>query len=502
LSIANKASIREYTGRVLGPWSPIVASNRAPFEPGPRGTMRRGAGGLVTAMLTVADATASPWVAVARSPAEREHAAAGQIVEVPGARGPIQLHYVQVEPEAYRRHYSVIANPLIWFLQHYLWDLTYEPLIDEAIWAAWETGYVVVNRLLAEKVVEVARRAPRTPLVMTQDYQLYLAPRRIRQLLPEATLQHFTHIPWPTPNYWKVLPRGIRDAILEGLLANDIVGFQTSQDVRNFLMSAEELLGMRVDHRERAVLYEGRVVWARSYPVSIDVPMMERMAASLPVEKEVDELRQDRPEKLIVRVDRTDPTKNIVRGFLAYEQLLREHPELHRRVGFWAFLQPSRQDIVAYRDYVESIERTAARINSRFGQRGWTPIRVEFAENLRRAVAAYREFDVMLVNSIYDGMNLVAKEGMMVNEREGVLVLSENAGAHEELGEYALTINPFDVGQTADALYTALTMPLRGRQQIGEAIRQVVRANDIGRWISLQIRDLRDLLTPPAPVAE
>src|SRR3984893_14440699 len=409
--------MREYTGRVLGPWSPIVASNRAPFEPGPRGTMRRGAGGLVTAMLTVADATASPWVAVARSPAEREHAAAGQSVEVPGLRGPIQLHYVQVEPEAYRRHYSVIANPLIWFLQHYLWDLTHEPLIDESIWAAWETGYVVVNRLLAEKVVEVARRSPRTPLVMTQDYQLYLAPRRIRQLLPEATLQHFTHIPWPTPNYWKVLPRGIRDAILEGLLANDIVGFQTSLDVRNFLMCAEELLGLRVDHRERAVLYAGPGVWARSSPVSIDVAMMERMAASLAVEKEVEELRSDRPEKLIVRVDRTDPTKNIVRGFLAYEQMLRQHPELHRKVGFWAFLQPSRQDIVAYRDYVESIQRTAARINSRFGQRGWTPVRVEFAENLRRAGAAYREVDVMLVKPIYDGTKLGGQEGK--NGKEG-----------------------------------------------------------------------------------
>jgi trehalose 6-phosphate synthase len=464
--------------------------------------MRRGAGGLVTAMLTVADATASPWVAVARSPAEREHAAANQTVEVPGLRGPIQLHYVQVEPEAYRRHYSVIANPLIWFLQHYLWDLTHEPLIDDAIWAAWETGYVVVNQLLAEKVVQVARRSARTPLVMTQDYQLYLSPRRVRQLLPEATLQHFTHIPWPTPNYWKVLPRGIRDAILEGLLANDIVGFQTSLDVRNFLMSAEELLGLRVDHRERAVLYAGRVVWARSYPVSIDVPMMERMAASLAVEKEVEELRATRPEKLIVRVDRTDPTKNIVRGFLAYETLLRKHPELHRRVAFWAFLQPSRQDIVAYRDYVESIQRTAARINSRFGQRGWTPIQVEFAENLRRAVAAYREFDVMLVNPIYDGMNLVAKEGMVVNERDGVLVLSENAGAHEELGEWSLTINPFDVGQTADALYNGLTMPHRARQQMGEGIRQVVRANDIGRWISLQIRDLRDLLAAPSPASD
>ena len=141
---------------------------------------------MVTALLTVAEATGAPWVACARTPAERELAATGGPVDLGDMQRPIRLHYVASDSDRYRKFYSVIANPLIWFLQHYLWDLTYEPLIDESIWAAWETGYVVVNKLLAEKVVEVARKSPRTPLVMTQDYQLYLAPRRIRQLLPEA----------------------------------------------------------------------------------------------------------------------------------------------------------------------------------------------------------------------------------------------------------------------------------------------------------------------------
>ncbi len=479
--------------RALSPWSPVVASNRAPFEPGPRGTMRRGAGGLVTALLTVAEATSAPWVACARSPAERERAVSGRPVEVAGQTGPLQIHYANPDPDAYRRYYSVIANPLLWFLQHYLWDLTHEPIIDEGYWTAWSKGYVVVNRLMAEKVAEVAAQLPRPPLVLTQDYQLYLAPHRIRELLPQATLQQFIHIPWPTPNYWKVLPGPMRDAILEGLLANDVVGFQSSLDVRNFLMSCEELLGLRVDHRERAVLYAGRAVWARPYPVSIDVPALEALAASAAVEQEVRALRVDRPEKLIVRVDRTDPSKNIVRGFLAYEALLRGHPELHGRVQFFAFLQPSRQDIPAYRDYLYSIRRTAARINSRFGRRGWLPIRLELEQNLRKAVAAYREFDVLLVNPIYDGMNLVAKEGMIVNQRAGMLVLSENAGAHEELGKWAITVNPFDVDATADALHTALTAPERSRRALGDSIRQTVRANDIGRWLSTQIRDLRDL---------
>jgi trehalose 6-phosphate synthase len=235
-------------------------------------------------------------------------------------------------------------------------------------------------------------------------------------------------------------------------------------------------------------------VWVRPYPISIDVGAMARLAASPGVSHEVAELRVNRPQKLIVRVDRTDPSKNIVRGFLAYELLLRRHPELHRTVQFFAFLQPSRQDIAAYRDYLGAITRTAARINARFGQRGWTPVRLELGENLRRAVAAYRDFDVLLVNPIYDGMNLVAKEAMMVNERNGALVLSENAGAHEELGEWATSINPFDVGATADALHAALHMPEHVRRASGDAIRQWVRANDLARWLSLQIRDLRDLV--------
>lgn len=464
--------------------------------------MRRGAGGLVSALLTVAEATGAPWVACARTPAERQRAASGRPVVVPGTRGRLEIHYAVPEPDAYRRYYSVIANPLLWFLHHYLWGLIYDPLIDDSLWQAWEHGYVAVNRLMADKVVQVARRSARPPLVMTQDYQLYLVPRRVRQLLPEATLQQFIHIPWPAPNYWKVLPRPMRDAIFEGLLGNDVVGFQSRLDVHNFLISCEELMGLRVDHRERAVLYAGRVVWARPYPISIDVPSLERLAASTAVEAELSELRRNRPEKLIVRVDRTDPSKNIVRGFLAYELLLRRHPELHRKVQFFAFLQPSRQDVSHYRTYLNAITRTAARVNARYGQRGWAPIRLELGENVRRAVALYRDFDVLLVNPIYDGMNLVAKEGMVVNQRDGVLVLSENAGAHEELGQWSVTVNPFDVGATADALHQALTTPLPQRRSWIEAIRQQVRANDIGRWLSLQVKDLRDLVPAPSSPAD
>jgi trehalose 6-phosphate synthase len=241
------------------------------------------------------------------------------------------------------------------------------------------------------------------------------------------------------------------------------------------------------------VLHNGRAVWVRHYPISVDLPGLAQESAAPDVERELEELRVARPPLRIARVDRTDPSKNIVRGFLAYERLLRAHPEWTEQVQFHAFLQPSRQDVRVYRDYLEEIKRTAERINRVFGTRAWRPIRLELEENFPRALALYRDFDVLLVNPIYDGMNLVAKEGMVVNERAGALVLSENAGAFEELGEFAFPVNPFDVDATAEALQAALTAPVAEREERRQAIGRVIASHDIGRWLVDQVEDVRDL---------
>jgi trehalose 6-phosphate synthase len=201
---------------------------------------------------------------------------------------------------------------------------------------------------------------------------------------------------------------------------------------------------------------------------------------------------------LIARIDRTDPSKNILRGFIAYDKLLRYHPELRGHVQFWAFLQPSRQDIPVYSRYLRQIRQTASRINSDFGTSEWQPIRLEVGESERKAVAAMKSFDVLLVNPVYDGLNLVAKEAALVNQKDGVIVLSENAGAHEELRGHVLSINPFDVEATAEAMYVGLTMAVGERHILNHGAREVVRANDITRWISNQVQDLRDLVPPAA----
>jgi trehalose 6-phosphate synthase len=249
------------------------------------------------------------------------------------------------------------------------------------------------------------------------------------------------------------------------------------------------------------VLAGGRVIYARHYPISVDVPTTMRLAESRGVKRQEHELAEWRPQRLIARIDRTDPSKNIVRGFIAYDKLLRYHPELRGQVQFWAFLQPSRQDVAVYSRYLRQIRQTAGRINSEFGSDEWQPIRLEIGESERKAVAALRNFDVLLVNPVYDGLNLVVKEGALVNHVDGVIVLSENAGAHEELRGHVLSINPFDVEATAAAMYEGLTMTAENRHRMNELAREVVKTNDIARWISNQIQDLRDLVASPVPVA-
>ena len=454
---------------------------------------------MITGLLTLAEALGADWVACARSDAERELAAKHwEGLVVPLAQSTGRLFYATPTREQYEMYYSVISNPVLWFLQHYLWDLGNEPIIDDRIHQAWTDGYVEVNRQMAERVIGLARGASARPLVLVHDYQLYLVPRFVREALPDAVIQFFLHVPWATPQYWKVLPKEMRDAILEGLLACDIVGFQSSLDVRNFLLTCEENMGLQVDERERAVVAGGRIVYARHYPISVDVPMTTRLASSRGVKRQEQEMAALRPARLIARIDRTDPSKNIVRGFIAFEKMLRYHPDLNGQVQFWAFLQPSRQDVAAYSRYLRQIRQTAGRINTEFGTYAWQPIRLEIAESERKAIAMMKNFDVLLVNPVYDGLNLVAKEGALVNQTDGMIVLSENAGAHEELRGNVLSVNPFDVEATAEAMYTGLTMPVEERHRMNEGAKNVVRTNDIARWISNQIQDLRDLVTPAA----
>jgi len=330
--------------------------------------------------------------------------------------------------------------------------------------------------------------------VFFHDYQLYLAPRFVRDERPDATLAHFVHIPWAQPDYWRVLPDPIRRAVHDGLLANDVVGFHTARWRRNFLRSAHDVAGAEVE--EDGLTYGGRDVLVTAHPISVDPSEFDELKKSPAVLAAEAGIVRRRPEALILRVDRTDPSKNVVRGFRAFELYLDAHPEMHGRVGMLALLDPSRQDIPEYAEYLGAIQRTARHVNDRFQRNGWTPIDLQIADNFPQAVAAYKQFDVLLVNAIFDGLNLVAKEAPLVNERDGVVILSENAGAHEELGEWALTVNPFDVAGQAEAIHAALTMRADERRQRLDGIRAHVREHDLGGWIAAQLAYLDRVAAP------
>jgi trehalose 6-phosphate synthase len=308
--------------------------------------------------------------------------------------------------------------------------------------------------------------------VLFQDYHLYLAPGYVRAARPGAKLAHFVHIPWPVD--WTILPEPMRRAVHEGLLANDVVAFHTARWARNFEVSCDEIVG---GHARTHVTH---------HAISIDTDEFEELAQSDRVLAEERALVARRPEKLVLRVDRTDPSKNIVRGLEAFGLLLDTHPEWRGRARMLALLDPSRQSIPEYVEYVAAIERTAEEINARHPQ----AIDLEVADNFQRSIAAYKQFDVLLVNAVYDGMNLVAKEAPLVNTRDGVLVLSENAGAHEELAEWALTVNPFDVWGQAEALHQALVMDTVERQRRREGICAQVRAHDVHAWLDGLLADL------------
>jgi trehalose 6-phosphate synthase len=460
----------------------IVVSNRGPVafgrDPDGNRIVRRGGGGLVTALREVGARHDVTWIASAMSDEDRlvaqEHGG-GAIEEMTPSGSPYRLRLLVHDRHVYDRYYNDIANGTLWFLVHYLWGLGSEPMLGAGFRRSWKDGYERVNAAFAAAVVEELDRTP-DALVWFQDYHLFLAPALVRAQRPAARLTHFVHIPWPQTDYWCVLPDDVRRAIHEGLCANDTVGFHTERWRRNFVQASEQLAGCRtVTHVN---------------PISIDPDEFDRLRESPAVLEEERRIVETRPELLVVRVDRTDPSKNIVRGFRAYALLLERHPELVGRVGMLALLDPSRQSLPQYTAYFEAIEREAAAVNDRFAREGWQPIDLQAADNFPQSVAAYKQFDVLFVNPVFDGMNLVAKEGPLLNQRDGVVVLSENAGAYAELGEWVVGVNPFDVGGQAVALYEALTMAPAERRRRAEAIEAHVRAHDVAAWTEAQLADV------------
>ena len=452
----------------------IVVSNRAPISYGRDGGLRvakRGAGGLVTALAPLVSHHDVTWIASAISDEDRAVAAEGTVEATAADGSAYHLRLVDHAPEAYDLYYNVIANPVLWFLQHALWHLLHEGERD--LEAAWEDGYVHVNEAFAAAVLaELDVQADAA--VLFHDYHLYVAPALVREERPDVPLAHFTHIPWVEPAAWSALPEPIVRRIHECLLAVDVVGFQTERWRRAFLECCRAL-DLEVDEEH-----------VTAHPISIDPDEFLAIGRSAHVLDRERELEARRPEKLILRVDRTDPSKNVPRGLEAFARLLERRPDLRGRVGMLALLDPSRQEIPEYVEERRRIEEAAAAVEAAFPG----SLELDIADDFAASVAGYKQFDVLLVNAVMDGLNLVSKEAPTVNQRDGVVVLSVNTGAYEELAEWVVPVDPLDVDATADALEQALALPEDERRARLASLRAHVRAHDLERWIGAQLADL------------
>lgn len=473
----------------------VIVSNRGPVtfsqnESGGR-EYSRGAGGLVTALNAVwRRGREAVWIASAQS--EEDARVAEESREKPYEVEDLEIVLVEHDEEAYDLMYNSLANPLLWFVQHGLYNLPYSPELGDATRRAWEEGYVPVSENFAEAVERTleALGGEEETVILVHDYQLYMVPQALRERFGDGPfVSLFVHIPWPDPEGWRVLPRYLREGILRSLLEADIVAFHTEGYARNFVRAAQEVLGVETDEGEGVIHTGDREVWVRAYPISIDPSEFEELAQSEEVLKEEESIK-NLPGKLLLRVDRMDLSKNIVRGFHAYNRMLERYPEMREQVTFLARCQPSRGDIPEYAKYAEDIQNVVGEINEKHATGSWKPIELSMEDDFLLSVAAYKNYDVLLVNAVRDGMNLIAKEAVIANEKNGVLVLSENAGAHEELGEHALTVNPFDLDEQADALHEALTMPDDERARRAEALEQTIRSNTIEEWVEAQLKDI------------
>ncbi|MQY38107.1 Trehalose-6-phosphate synthase [Streptomyces sp. RB17] len=464
----------------------LVASNRGPvsYELREDGSLhaRRGGGGLVSGLSAIGPNAGAVWVCAALSDADREavrRSHGGRRLSVEATGGQL-VRMLDIDATVHTDAYNGIANSVLWFVHHMLYQTPLEPVFDAEFRRQW-ASYEAYNRAFAEALAEEAAEGA---AVLVQDYHLCLVPGMLRELRPDLRIGHFSHTPWAPPEYFRLLPDDIAAELLHGILGADRAAFLTRRWADAFTECCHEVLGPGAP-----------AVRVGVHGLGADADFLRKRAHEPDVDERMAALREQigAGRRTIVRVDRTELSKNIVRGLLAYRQLLDDHPEWRERVVHVAFAYPSRQDLAVYRDYTAEVRRVAEEINSTYGTPGWTPVVLHVKDDFARSLAAYRLADVALVNPIRDGMNLVAKEVPVVSDEGCALVLSREAGAYEELGADALVVNPYDIGGTADALHAALSMPAGERAERSKRLAAAATALPPAQWFLQQLEALEEL---------
>jgi trehalose 6-phosphate synthase len=443
---------------------------------------------MVSGLLTVAGQAELLWVCAALSDPDRAaaRAAPGGLLELAGGSS---VRMLDIPPDTLDRAYNSIANSTLWFLHHLLWSLPDQPRFGPEFDRDWE-AFRAYNQAFAAALAHACDDAGPggAPRAVVQDYHLTLVPRMLAELRPGTRIAHFSHTPWAPPDYYRVLPDAVAREVLEGILGADHAGFLCQRWADAFADCCAAVLGAEVDRGRAQIRYQGHVTGIGVHPLGVDAAELRNRAAQPDVRTAAAELAQlAAGRKLIVRIDRTELSKNILRGLAAYRELLIAQPQWRGRVMHLAFAYPSRTDLAAYRDYAAAVQELAAQIEAEFATDGWTPLIVQADDDYARSLAGYQVADVLLVNPVRDGMNLVAKEGVVLSERDCAVVLSREAGVADEYGEDALLVNPYDVTETAEALHTALSMPVVERRERGKRLLAAATALPPAEWFRQQL---------------
>ena len=438
--------------------------------------------------------TGGTWVASAMTDADIDMV--GRFPEnripFPLEKPKLNVQLIILDKEKYNEFYNSFHNPFIAFIHHYLWNLTYAPEIDDNIHQAW-ASYQYVNQRFAEEIIGEVNLSDKEPLIMLQDTHLQTCSWYIRQKFDDIFLSQFIHIPWPQSDYFSIYPRYIEKSIIEGLLSNDHIGFHIERYVKNFLMTCEKY-AEEVDFKNNIVHYDGREIFVKNYPISVDVNKLNEFAKSNEVLKQEQYVKKIKGNNfLIYRTERTDPSKNIIRGFKAYDLFFQKHPEFKGKVTFFITGVTSRENVKEYREYKTNVSNIINEINAKYSKDGWKPIIPHFDAEYSLVTAAFKNYDCLLINSINDGMNIVPKEGSIVNENNGVLILSETTGAYDELKKHAIDINALDISETADAIYKSVTMKDDERKKRLDGLKKTICEYDVYKWMGEQFNDIQKL---------
>ena len=453
----------------------LVVSNRLPItveKVGDSFKVHASSGGLVTALDSVLRKHGGIWMGWAGSETNEELA---KVIEQASLQHPYRLEAVPLSDEDITNFYLGFSNEIVWPLFH---DLQSRCNFNPEYWSS----YCAVNQRFASLAAQSAKPGD---FIWIHDYHFTLVAKYLRDRHLSNEIGFFQHIPFPPPDIFEKLPW--RKQILEGMLSHDIVGFQTDRDRKNFQACVRALLpNARVadDH----TTYLSRRSRVAVFPISVDFHEFAEIAAQPAVEQHTARIKEEQSgRQIVLGVDRLDYTKGIVERLLAFRHLLKHESQLHRRITLVQIVVPSRADIPKYREMKEEVERLVSEINGKYSDAGWIPI-LYFYRSLPREelVAYYRAADIALVTPIKDGMNLVAKEYCAAQvDHNGVLILSEFAGAAVELNCGAIMVNPNDQEAVASALVTAARMPLGERKQRMQGLRNALRDNDVYDWAEL-----------------